>query len=95
MMVLLPSLNLQFKFLDEKMFTLQTATSLVEDDSAEQLSQYLTEVQAASSCTSMNSLSFRKSKLAFYLKLASVSLDIMATLASQLPLKEFALFMAC
>jgi len=60
------------------MSTRQPAASSLEGDSTQQLSQCMTEVQAANSCTFWNPLSFRQNKLDIYLKMAPVSLDIPA-----------------
>jgi len=72
-----------FMFMAEKMFTLQPDTSSAQEDSTQQLSQYLTEVQATSASTIRTTLSFRKNKSAIYLKPAPASLDILVAFAFQ------------
>jgi len=85
-LILPPSLK-RFKFLAEKLNTLQPASTPSSDDLTKQLGQYLTEVQTisfgAGTGSAFTAFEFWKTRQAIYPKLAPVALDILAAPASQ------------
>jgi len=77
--LILPLSLKRFKFLAEKLNTLQPASTPSSDALTQQLGQYLTEVQTISfgAGSAFTALEFWKTKQAIYPKLAPVALDIL------------------